>query len=136
MSQIEEWFRKKLEQKKGSISSLVIFEGKFQRIYGPRADFAHVVLSFEPASDFVYVSEAEWPMDEERCNSAIIEGILDVLTSSFQEYWYTNIKVTLKEIKFHPVDSSPRAFYKAARNAAEKLVFEHKNEHSILKSHL
>lgn len=135
-NQLEEWFRAKLERPKGSLNSPVTVEGKMQRIYGPRADFAYVTLYLEPSDEFSYCDEAEWPADAERCRPAVMEGVIDVLTSSFQEYWYINVKVTLKEIKYHPVDSSPRSFYKAARNAIEKLVFEHKNEKSVFKSHI
>lgn len=136
MNQLEEWFKVKLERLKGSLNAPVLVEGKMQRIYGPRADFAYVTLYLEPSTVFSYHDEVEWPADEERCSPAVMEGVIDGLICSFQEYWYINIKVTLKEIKYHPVDSNPRAFYKAARNAIEKLVFEHKNEKIIFKSHM
>lgn len=135
-NQLKEWFKVKLERPKGSLNCPVAAEGKMQRIYGPRADFAYVSLYLEPSDEFLYIDEAEWPADEERCSLAVMEGVIDALTGSFQEYWYINVKVTLKEIKYHPVDSSPRSFYKAARNAIEKLVYEHKNERSIFKSHI
>ncbi|WP_041324806.1 hypothetical protein [Saccharophagus degradans] len=134
--QLNEWFENKIRRPKGSLNSPVSVEGKMQRIYGPRADFAYVTLYLEPADEFSYIDEAEWPADQERCSPAVMEGVLDGLISSFQEYWYINVKVTLKEIKYHPVDSSPRSFYKASRNAIEKLAFEHKNEKSIFKSHI
>lgn len=136
MNQLEEWFKGKLEKPKGSINAPVTVEGKMQRIYGGRADFAYVTLYLEPSTEFSYHSEVKWPADEERCNPAVMEGVLDGLIFSFQECWHTNIKVILKEIKCHPVDSNPVAFYKAARNAIEKLVFEHKNEKIIFKSHI
>ena len=136
MSQLEEWINDKLKSEKGGLITSVSTEGKIQRIYGPRADFAHVVLYFEPADKFIFKSEVNWPIKNDEFNSAVMRGVLDTITSEFPRYWYTNFSVTLKEIKYHPVDSSERSFYQASRNAVEKLVFEHRNEKSIFKSHL
>ena len=135
MSYLEEWFRKKLSKEKGSVSIPIEVEGKIQRIYGPRADFAYVYLLIEPADEFDYVCEAEWPEGGDEFNKAVVSGVLDGLISAFPEYWYTNIRVTLKDIKYHPVDSSPRAFYKASRNAIGKLEYEHNNEKGVFRVH-
>ncbi len=114
-----------------SISRPISIDAQFRKTYGPRADFAHVSLKFEPANEFIYLDEANWPEESDKCKEAVLEGLIDGLVSPISDKWYLNIKITLLEVRFHHIDSNPKAFYKAARNAIDKLVHEHKNEYVI-----
>jgi len=122
MTPFEEWLSRKLDRGGCTLRERRTVEEEFSRICGPRSMFAHIVLTGEPSDRFEYRSEAEWPTDRERGERAVLDGILDELLTDYSGYLVTKARFTLRAIKYHQVDSCPAAFYRAAREAAAKIV--------------
>jgi hypothetical protein len=81
-----------------------------------------VSAAFEPNDEFVVVDQV--PHDDELAKMGypdwFMYGLLDILMTS-EAMPLTNVKVMLCEAKYDKVDSSPRAFLEAGRDAGRKL---------------
>jgi hypothetical protein len=122
MGVFDEWLSRKLNRGGCTLRERRTVEEEFSRCYGPRSAFAYVVMTGEPCQTFEYHSEAEWPADGERGERAVLDGILDELLTDYSGYLVTKARFTLHAIKYHQVDSSPAAFYQAARAAVRRIV--------------
>ncbi len=122
MGVFDEWLARKLKRGGNTLREHRTVEEEFSRCYGPRSAFAFIVLTGEPCETFEYCIEANWPIDAERSERAVLDGILDELLTDYSGYLVTNGRFTLHAIKYHHVDSSPAAFYQAARAAVKKIV--------------
>jgi hypothetical protein len=122
MTVFEEWLSRKLERGGCALRERRTVEKEHSRILGPRSVFAQVVLTGEPNDLFEYRSEAKWPTDGERCEAAVLDGILDELLADSSGYLVTKGRFTLRAIKFHPVGSCPAACYRAAREATREIL--------------
>jgi len=91
----------------------------FLRHVGPRSIHGAVRLSFERASEFTFISQAEWPVGEnyDRAVSAAVE---QVLASAGNRVLKT--KVVLKSIEWDPINSSESGFRRAAHAAASAAI--------------
>jgi hypothetical protein len=122
MTVFDEWLSRKLDRGGCTLRERRTFEEEHFRVSSPRSVFAFLVLTGEPSNQFEYCSEAEWPVDREPNERAVLDGILDELLTDHSGYPITKARFTLHTIKFHDVDSCPAAFYRAARGAVTKIV--------------
>src|SRR5438132_412075 len=122
MTAFEEWLSRKLARGGCRLRERRTISEEYRRNYGPRSAYAHIVLTGEPSESFEYHSHAEWPSDGDRSETAVLDGILDELLTDYSGYVITKARFTLHAIKYHQVDSSPAAFYRAARVAVSKIV--------------
>jgi hypothetical protein len=122
MTVFEEWLGRKLARRACPIREPRTVEETFAKARGPRGDFAAVRMTREPGATFEYLCEAQWPEDPDRYNSAVVDGLLDELLATDLGPVALNVRFTLHAIQWHDVDSSPRAFYFAARAAARRIV--------------
>ena len=96
-------------------------EGEFIKIYGPKSDFAKLTLKGSPADQLSFSSNADWPSGADNCDDAVLEGILDEIYCSGLGVAVSKVAFELDQITWHEVDSSPHAFYHAARDAVRKI---------------
>lgn len=93
------------------------------------SDFAEVTVDFEPweagvvfevAVDLVVQGDddPEWQAD---CRAAVERGVRDELTR-LQVELPPAVAVVLRHMRFHPVDSHPRAFLQAGRLAVRNAL--------------
>jgi translation elongation factor EF-G len=121
MSAFDEWLARKLEGGCGLREKRTVDE-KYFVCLGPRNQIAFLVLTGEPWETFEYRSKAEWPLEAAGNERAVLNGILDELLTNYARGYVTKGRFTLDAIKYHEVDSSQAAFYKAARMAVKKIV--------------
>lgn len=95
----------------------VTFE--YSRHLGPRFDHGGVTLSFDALQPYSFSSEAEWPQDWSHADfeAAIRDSVEEVLQSRMGSL--QNVRVILKAVIVHTVDSSLHGFRTAARIATE-----------------
>jgi len=122
MTVFDDWLLRKLSRPTGAIRQARTVDEKFSRIYGPRADFARITLTGEPGASFEYRSEAQWPAEPKKYDAAVVDGLLDELLAISLGPAITKVRFVLREIGWHDADSSPNAFYQAARIAARKVI--------------
>lgn len=106
-----------------TIKNKVEVEGKHKKQSGGHGQYGHVWIRFEPnaEADFTFAEEVfggsvpknYFPAVEKGLQEALDEGVLG-------GYPVTNIKATLYDGSYHPVDSSEMAFKQAARLAFRK----------------
>ena len=106
-----------------AILKKVKVEGKHKKQSGGHGQFGHVWIEFEPGNteDLVFeekifggsVPRQYYPAVEKGLREAIVKGVL-------AGYPVVNLKATLVDGSFHPVDSSEMAFKVAARLAYKK----------------
>ena len=106
-----------------TIASPIVLVGERNMNLGPRIDFAKVTLRFEPSEQFEVVDlvgiddgarKFEFP-------EQFISGLLVVLTAN-EGGPLTRLRITLMEAVYDAIDSSPRAFFEAGRNAGRRLL--------------
>ena len=91
-------------------------EYRFSRHLGPRIEAAGVTLDLCTSEEYSFMSKVKWP--DADYTSAVERGARDGLTESGIDP-DQGVSITLKEISFHEVDSCERAFYLAAKCAAQ-----------------
>ena len=104
-------------------------EGRFIRQTGGRGQYAVVELSVEPWHDedddqpVVFVDASKGGVVPKEFIPSVVEGVRDAATSgTLAGYPMRDIKVTLRDGKHHPVDSSDVAFRQAGAMAFEAAV--------------
>ena len=99
---------------KESIKIKANAEGKFVRQTGGRGQFGHCILDIEPlerGKGFVYESKVVGGRIPKEFIPSIEKGILNTFsTGIIAGYPVVDIKVTVLDGSFHPVDSSDVAF--------------------------
>jgi translation elongation factor EF-G len=116
---IAKWLDRKLSAGVARLPGICTVSHEFNRFLGPRSRFARVALSVEPADEFEYRSKVDWPFDN--YDEWVIDGILDALIGA-QHRPLIGATFTLIDVGYHPVDSSPIAFYLAAKSAVASLL--------------
>ena len=101
-------------------------EGKFIRQSGGRGQYGHVVMEVEPlkrGSGFVFEDKSTGGVVPKEYMPAIEQGVKDSLTSGvLAGYAVIDVKVTLLDGSYHPVDSSELAFKIAASQSFKKCM--------------
>jgi hypothetical protein len=110
---LEQWWRGKLETAGEPFRGFITIGYEYDKVTGPRHQYAKVVLSASPAEEFSFISEAVWP--QENCEPIILQAILDVVFTTPGPP--SGIQFLLKEIGWHDLYSSEQCFYRAARSA-------------------
>jgi hypothetical protein len=119
---LENWLARKCERPLVSIRETRTSRFKFLRALGARGQYAVVEMRGEPAVEFSFSSVARWPGPEFDYTEAVLEAILDELYAVELGHVPARIRLTLQEIEWHDVDSSPVAFYHAARGAVREIL--------------
>jgi hypothetical protein len=122
MTVFNDWLSRKLTRGGCALTQPKIVDEEFHRNYGPRSDYAQIVLEAEPCPEFQYQSKAQWPTAAEHYETAVLDAILHELLTEYTGYIVTKARFTLRAIGWHEVYSSPHAFYQVARIAARKIV--------------
>lgn len=123
---LDRWIEMKRARDTRSLEYELSAEGKFQKIYGPRADFGKVLISARPAEAFSFDSNAQWDSEQDNYDEFVLEGILDELFTRGLAPVPLLTAFTLDQIWWHPVDGSANAFYFAARDAIDSILKEEK----------
>ncbi|MGI5822768.1 MAG: elongation factor G [Dethiobacteria bacterium] len=101
-------------------------EGKFIRQSGGRGQYGHVVMEVEPlerGSGFVFEDKSTGGVIPKEYIPAVEQGVKDSLTSGILAgYAVIDVKATLLDGSFHPVDSSELAFKIAASQSFKKCM--------------
>lgn len=108
----------KMEKEYASVNSSGSLQKKFLKYLGPRVIYGYLDIDYKPSREFIFNSEVEWP--EESYEDAVIEGLLDVILDSSRPL--LGVEITLKDIKWHKIDSSYYGYQMAAREIAEELL--------------
>ena len=122
MTIFDDWLSRKMARNARTIRETRTVDEVFRRNYSARNDFARIVLRGEPSNGFEFRSSAQWPMQPELYDGAVLDGILDELLATGIGSVVIRIRFVLGEIGWHDVDSSPNAFYQAARAATRKVI--------------
>lgn len=113
MQYIEEWYQNKIGQAIRRFRGVITVGQEINHIIGPRSQYAKVILSAEPAEEFIFQAQVVWP--QENHEIVIRRAIIDVLMGQPNPAW--GIKFTLHEIGYDEVNSSEYSFYTTARAA-------------------
>jgi elongation factor G len=109
---------------KESIKRKVKAEGKFVRQSGGRGQFGHCILEIEPlerGEHFKFVSKVAGGRIPKEYIPSIEKGVKDAFTTGvIAGYPVVDIKVTVLDGSFHPVDSSDIAFQIAGSYAVKE----------------
>ena len=113
MKYIEEWYQNKIHQEVHRFRGMITIGQEINHITGPRSQYAKVILSAEPADEFIFKTQVVWP--QENYETVIRRAIIDVLMGQPNPAW--GIKFILREIGYDEVNSSEYSFYTTARAA-------------------
>ena len=106
-----------------SIKKYAKAEGKFIRQTGGRGQYGHVILEIDPlerGSGFVYESKVVGGRIPKEFIPSIEKGIKSTFTTGIiSGYPVVDIKVTVLDGSYHPVDSSDVAFQVAGSYAVK-----------------
>ncbi|HTU89193.1 MAG TPA: hypothetical protein VMF69_03765 [Gemmataceae bacterium] len=122
MTVFDDWLSRKLSRPAWTIRQERTVEEKFSRICGPHMAFARIILTGEPGESFDFRSVVQWPAEPQRYDAAVVDGLLDELLATNLGPAIMKVRFVLREIGWHEVDSSPNAFYQAARIAVRKVI--------------
>jgi len=97
-------------------------KAEFHRHLGGRSIYAKVVLDAEPSDTFSFTSSVTWPDPRaEYYEEFVLDGILDELfTHSYHAV--LGLRIHLKEIGWHEIDSCAAGYYQAARLAVKEIL--------------
>ena len=121
LSQIERWFRRKLEREVVRLTGMVTIGYEYNRVVGPRSIYARVSILVTPSDDFVFESSVQWPGMGNH-DDLILDGILDALFG--WEFGLLVARFELVDVGYDPVHSAPIAYYWAAKRAVHSLLME------------
>ena len=124
MTPFEAWFARKLERRRLSIREAREVAYVHKRALGGRGEYASITMQIEPADDFGFDSVANWPETEsaEKYVQSVLDGVLDELLAQDVGFAVTRLRVLVLAVEWHPIDSSQRAFYFAARGAVRRAL--------------
>jgi len=136
MSDLADWFRRKVAAQRGVREAREVHY-RHHRGPGPGSYFAGIRLRIEPSSEFGFAWDAAVLNGDdpaaEAYRAVVLDGVLDELVvpntdvlggMAGRDFFspVTLVRVTVIGLDLHPVDSSPRAFYFAARGAIRKAL--------------
>lgn len=102
-------------------------EGKYIRQTGGRGQYGHVVINLEPSPDktFVFEDKIVGGVIPKEFIPAVEKGVREALESGvLAGYPVVNVKVTLIDGSYHPVDSSDIAFKIAGSMAMKEAMMK------------
>lgn len=117
---LQAWLWRKLDRGWNPIKAKVQVKKEFRRVTGGRCIYGAVFLEAAPYENFKFLSEVEWP---DSCNyeMSVLDGLLDVLL--IENYRpVLGLKIILKGIQWHEIDSVAYGYYMAAREAAYEIM--------------
>jgi hypothetical protein len=119
---IQRWMEELVCRPRKSISVPIELTGERAKHFGPRSDYASVRIVLESSTEFEVVNEVG---DDQQLKSLgypehFIFGLLDILMTA-EAMPRTSVRVVLKSASYDPVDSSPKAFLEAGRDAGQKV---------------
>lgn len=120
---IREWAEGLLVRQSLVVAATCTVVGARDKHLGPRNEFAKVELSVDPAQRFELVDLVE-PTPELAglgYPDWVLFGVLDILMLA-ESAPITAIRITLRSVETHPIDSSPMALRQAGRDAGRKIV--------------
>lgn len=88
---------------------------EYNRAVGPKGIHGGVTLSFEPAEEYSFASNARWPSTDNYVD-AVRRGVEQAFLSRGRAL--PSVRATLKAVTWHDVDSCAAGFQTAARIAA------------------
>ena len=99
---------------------MVTVSHESDRVLGPRSSYAKLTLSISPHDSFVFESRAKWP--EENYDRWVLDGILDALFGLDHKPPIA-ARFVLQEVGWHPVNSAPIEYYRAAKAIVRSVIF-------------
>ena len=125
MNYLDPWIASLRQHKSVHLTHAITVAGHREKHFGPRSDFARVVMTISPAEELDVVDNVPCRKELEALGLAwprcVVFGLLDVLM--FAEFGSLyKIRITLDDAVYHEVDSSEKAFREAARDAGRKAV--------------
>jgi translation elongation factor EF-G len=124
-SYLDLWIAGLLRRDSARLKQGITVVGHREKHFGPRSEFARVVMTVNPADKFDVVDNVHcreeleslgiaWPM-------CVVFGLLDVVM--FAEFGpLYKIRITLDDAAYHDVDSSENAFREAGRDAGRNVI--------------
>jgi hypothetical protein len=119
---IQRWTAELMKRPEKTIASCVEVTGERHKHVGPKIEYASVRVSLEPADEFEVVDEVEQNTELKQMGYPdwFVFGLLDILMTA-ESMPLTKIKIVLKNATYDRIDSSPRAFLEAGRDAGQKI---------------
>jgi elongation factor G len=106
-----------------TISRPAQHEIRFVKQTGGRGQYAHLLLKIEPAEEFIFTSKIAGGVIPKEYIPAIEVGIKQAMQEGvLKGYPVVNVKATLLDGSYHPVDSSEIAFRTAALLATRECI--------------
>ena len=124
-SYIDLWIAGLLRRDSAHLTQGINIVGHREKHFGPRSEFARVVMTVNPAEKFDVVDNVQCRKELESLGVAwpmcVIFGLLDVVM--FAEFGpLYKISITLDDAAYHDVDSSENAFREAGRDAGRNVI--------------
>ena len=116
---VREWFQRKRSSGVSPFRAFVTVSHECNHVTGPRSIYAKVTLSISPCEVFEFDSTAKWP--EENYDHFVLDGILDALFGCDHTPMLA-ARFVLQEVAWHPVNSAPIAYYRAAKIIVKSLL--------------
>jgi len=100
----------------------MIIEYEFKTQMGHPSSYAYVRFDCQPAHELSFQSTATWPTDLSAewitsFEAGVSDGVVEGLLCSLSLIPFIGCSLTLVEIKYDEVSSSPYSFYRATRRA-------------------
>jgi len=107
------------------LTQAITVVGHREKHFGPRSQFARVVMTTSPAEELDVVDNVPCRKELEALGVAwprcVVFGLLDILM--FAEFGSLyKIRITLDDAAYHEVDSSESAFREAGRDAGRNVI--------------
>jgi hypothetical protein len=120
---VQIWFEHLRGRRQASIPARIEILGEYNKHTGPAWPRAAVRLVVEPAEAFEVVDEVEKTDDLEQFAHPdyVMIGLLSMLMTA-SSMPILKIRVTLKEVKIDPIETTRMAFEMAGRDAGRKIL--------------
>jgi len=124
MEYIKLWAENIINETSINFNKEITIKEEYKKHYGPGLHYAMLEVKIEPAKSFdVEFAEKTKDLSKDTkiwLDSAIL-GILDEILVK-KPFPLKDIKITLLDVKTHPVDSNKLAFRYAGRNIGKKIL--------------
>ena len=118
--EIEQWISRKLSHRQSHVLQAATASFTYRKIAGPKILFGEVTLSASPSDTFSFTSKAMW-INDESCESYVLDGIVEILLSS-SFYPVLGASFVLEKIGWHEIESVPIGYYFAAKEATKQIL--------------
>lgn len=122
---LERWVGGLLRRSSVRLQQGITVVGHREEHFGPRSEFARVVMTINPAEEFDVVDNVPCRKELESLGVAwpmcVVFGLLDVVM--FAEFGpLYKIRITLDDAAYQDVESSENAFREAGRDAGRNVI--------------